>query len=61
VTYSYRWGPKEGYAEWSLKPGTRTTHAMMLPPGADGDPLPRLEVRRDAAPRDVVPFYKIKK
>jgi hypothetical protein len=71
--YRYRWDPKDEYLEWSLKPGERRVHLILL----DGDALPPLELLRegadrpemlkslrwdkDRAPRNVTPFYRIKK
>ncbi|MGL4553023.1 MAG: caspase family protein [Gemmataceae bacterium] len=73
LRYKYRWNPKDDYLEWSLKPGEKRVHLILQ----DGESLPRLEVVRegadtplmlrsvrwdkDRAPRNVEPFYRIKK
>ncbi|MGL4553021.1 MAG: caspase family protein [Gemmataceae bacterium] len=65
------------WADFELKPGLRKTHSVPVARGAAADDLPRLEIQRsgaerpdrlratlwdkDLAPRNVLPFYKIKK
>jgi hypothetical protein len=65
------------WVEWELKPNERKTHSMLVPAGTPAEDLPRLEIHRDGAerpdrlratawekdraPKNVLPFYRIKK
>jgi hypothetical protein len=65
------------WVDWELKPGERKTHSVIVAQGMSADDLPRLEIHRDGAekpdrlrstpwekdraPKNMLPFYKIKK
>jgi len=77
LKYRFRWEEKDEYNDFELKPGERKTHMVAMKAGAGPEDLPKLEILRegaetpnflktqmwakDRAPRNIFPFYRIKK